>query len=1214
MDYKSYKKMYTDGDMFSLSGEDFVGYAQYKDGVVTDYDSGSILDFKNTYQTDLFTSRLFRDRNINDSDITLPASYEQCSFGLNETLDYDTLKFKLDNIRKNNTYVFSQLFIASNNLPVTVDVKYAALTAAYDTELLIADNTGGAASVESNPEFRDSDFFKSIGQITETTSQVNYEDPEKFALFGINSTGIVALSSDGINIDIASVDSTYEQSLENILPLGNLGGVASNKTHLFVSDTTNNLVLKYDIRGYLNNDSSLANRMYINDVLGGKGSTDRQTNFNVPTKLAANEDYLAVYDSGNSIIKLYSSNLDFIKTLSILQLKRGKDQEQFQTMGFDPDFKTLYVLTKSNSNTVVLYRINTTTRVVERVELSDSLSTNEVIKNISFSDSDSNYWFYNTNKKIYKKYKTVPNSKGIGSFDEGGLFRIGDPVDEENRYNRVGVNFDRAGFLWNLVLSDDDLLLGEDEKDVFTSFNILKGADGNDRFNILTSKRFYFFDEPTYKGYKKVIKNDNYDNYGVNGFSLSPEEYIQVPVINNEIYKVVFDLLSLKNNIVGRFAGDYKDDDIILSDYDYVSLADIKEDIIENYFVHFNEENIVGAINRVIQNVFKTQLILTNFIKVQPKNTTQTSNFYIEDPAFKLDPEVDGILTLSIETVGDIKKSGENIRYKAVITNIGITDVNSVSFTEDLLGGVIVTYDPLNIYDASQSVTLQPNQVAVVEYEYTVSTVDADNGYVINYGTVIADDREDVTTELISPVLITNNTIPSLTVQLDVTSTGPYYKGSIIDYKSTVRNNGSVPVSNILLVPNPTASATGAPQDLYTTGISLESGEAVSTTFSFTTESSNDVDMVCNVTAGGGVSVSSRTVNTAVVGIDDGVDVAFIVDYTNSMGSHMNNIKTALTDADSHIDGWVSAGNQYDLALLTSDHGNTSNPFLNANEQQYSNSYFSLGEYQSLSGTQKIIEDSGYDTGSTNELGNITIDHNVYYYHTCWKPFQQPGIDFTTAVNKLGTNNQIPVGVYGYVNYTPKPNVSNPIYTPKIFAVTSDTDLWAAWPTLTPSSIYTQPPTQQERKLLSPWTHGIDKIVERVLEDEFAGYYEDERVKVVVIFTDAFNSVIGNNPQEDIGFNTDYVLPIFKNFNLPKISKIKSLAIEQKVKIVVIGPGVDISLTDIVESGTNVIINGVDYTNYYPWRDLAGSTGGTTRSIISSDSLKNALEEIFAIT
>lgn len=1212
MDYKSYKKMYTDGDMFSLSGEDFVGYAQYRDGVVTDYDSGSILDFKNTYQTDLFTSRLFRDRNINDSDITLPASYEQCSFGLNETLDYDTLKFKLDNIRANNTYVFSQLFIASNNLPVTVDVKYAALTAAYDTKLQITDNTGGATAVENNPEFRDSDFFKIIGQITETTSQANYEDPEKFALFGINSTGIVALSSDGINIDIASVDSTYEQSLENILPLGNLGGVASNKTHLFVSDTTNNLVLKYDIRGYLNNDSSLANRMYISDVLGGKGSTDRQTNFNLPTKLAANEDYLAVYDSGNSIIKLYSSNLDFIKTLSILQLKRGKDLEQFQCMGFDPDFKTLYVLTKANDNGVVLYRINTSTREVERVKLSDTIGNKEIIKSISFSDSDSNYWFYNTNKKIYKKYKTMPNSKGIGSFDEGGLFRIGDPVDRENRYNRVNVNFENAGFLWNLFLSDDDQLLGEDERDVFTSFNILKGADGNDRFNILTSKRFYFFDEPTYKGYKKVIKNDNYDNYGVNGFSLSPEEYIQVPVINNEIYKVVFDLLSLKNNIVGRFAGNYKGDDIILSDYDYVSLADIKEDIIENYFVHFNEENIVGAINRVIKNVFETQLTLTNFIKVQPKNTTQTSNFYIEDPDFKLDPEVDGILTLNIETVGDIKSPGENIRYKAVITNIGVTDVTGVSYEEDLLGDINVTYDPFNIYNTNTNVTLQPKQVAVVEYEYTVSTADANNGYVVNYGTVIAEDKADITVELISPVRISNDTTPSLTVQLDVTSTGPYYKNSIINYIATVRNNGNVTVNNIELVPSETPSAIGSPPELFTTGISLEPSEAVSTTFSFTTESSNDVDMVCNVTGSGGVNVNSRIVNTSVVGIDDGADVAFIVDYTNSMASHMSNIRTALTDANTHIDGWVDNNNQYDLALLTSDHGNTASPFLNADEQQYSSSYFSLGEYQSLSSTQKIIEDSRYDTGSTNELGNITIDHNVYYYHTCWKPFQQPSIDFTTAVSKLGT--QIPVGVYGYVNYTPKPNVSNPIYTPKIFAVTSDTDLWEAWPTLTPSPIYNQPPTQQERELLSPWSHGIDKIVERVLEDEFAGYYEDERVKVVVIFTDAFNSVIGNNPLQDVGFNTDYVLPIFKDFNLPKISKIKSLAIEQKVKIVVIGPGVDISLTDIVESGTNVIINGVDYTNYYPWRDLAYSTGGTTRSTISSDSLKDALEEIFAIT
>ena len=74
MDYYSYKKIYTYGDMFTLSGEDFIGYVQYKDGQVSSSETGAVLEPKATYNTDLFTSRIFRDRSVDDSNIKLPRS------------------------------------------------------------------------------------------------------------------------------------------------------------------------------------------------------------------------------------------------------------------------------------------------------------------------------------------------------------------------------------------------------------------------------------------------------------------------------------------------------------------------------------------------------------------------------------------------------------------------------------------------------------------------------------------------------------------------------------------------------------------------------------------------------------------------------------------------------------------------------------------------------------------------------------------------------------------------------------------------------------------------------------------------------------------------------------------------------------------------------------------------------------------------------------
>ena len=60
MDYYSYKKIYTVGDMFTLSGTPFSGFAQYEGSTVTDADTGNELKSLPTYDTDLFKSRVFK--------------------------------------------------------------------------------------------------------------------------------------------------------------------------------------------------------------------------------------------------------------------------------------------------------------------------------------------------------------------------------------------------------------------------------------------------------------------------------------------------------------------------------------------------------------------------------------------------------------------------------------------------------------------------------------------------------------------------------------------------------------------------------------------------------------------------------------------------------------------------------------------------------------------------------------------------------------------------------------------------------------------------------------------------------------------------------------------------------------------------------------------------------------------------------------------------
>lgn len=54
IDYSSYKKVYTSGDLFTLTGTDFYGFVETAGTVAKEVPTGKTLTSKNTFATDLF--------------------------------------------------------------------------------------------------------------------------------------------------------------------------------------------------------------------------------------------------------------------------------------------------------------------------------------------------------------------------------------------------------------------------------------------------------------------------------------------------------------------------------------------------------------------------------------------------------------------------------------------------------------------------------------------------------------------------------------------------------------------------------------------------------------------------------------------------------------------------------------------------------------------------------------------------------------------------------------------------------------------------------------------------------------------------------------------------------------------------------------------------------------------------------------------------------
>lgn len=138
------------------------------------------------------------------------------------------------------------------------------------------------------------------------------------------------------------------------------------------------------------------------------------------------------------------------------------------------------------------------------------------------------------------------------------------------------------------------------------------------------------------------------------------------------------------------------------------------------------------------------------------------------------------------------------------------------------------------------------------------------------------------------------------------------------------------------------------------------------------------------VTIGGATQICTSTIArfttiSAAAPCSNGMDVAFIIDYTGSMGGEINAIKTGAASLVSTIDT-ASGSNNYRISLVTADEYTTGASSIPT--------YATSTDYIALPAAQKII-----NTG--------TVDKQVI---TAWEMFQDNnGTSFTAQLNKLNS-------------------------------------------------------------------------------------------------------------------------------------------------------------------------------------------------------------------
>ena len=409
IDYSKYKKFYSTGGEFYLSGTDFSGYVEVFNGIPCESGTRKLLTPIQTFSTDVKLSKYFYDRVVDDEAV-LPFSRESILINNNDFLTYDLIAERLKRLHENNTYIFSRLFLPSNNIPFTENVSFLALKTANDTTLNLL------TSFEGNTTFTDSANFKVLGNIKDFVVKRNNEFSDTYAFFGITDTEFVTLTSNRSSTDIIEVSNKVETE-QNSLTFTSLEHISINDTHAFISDSTNNVVYKYEIAGYFNGDYALANKRNFIELIGGEGAVSDPTRFKSPKQITCNNNNIVVYDSGNYICKVYDINFNYIQQIRGIPLK----VETLVALEFNDLSNNLYIVTITNARNIKLYVYDGDFILQETYILDEELEDGEVITNITFSNNDSNIWYLCTNMYVYKKLINRPQSR-VGRFQTQNLF------------------------------------------------------------------------------------------------------------------------------------------------------------------------------------------------------------------------------------------------------------------------------------------------------------------------------------------------------------------------------------------------------------------------------------------------------------------------------------------------------------------------------------------------------------------------------------------------------------------------------------------------------------------------------------------------------------------------------------------------------------------------------------------------------------------------
>lgn len=509
-------------------------------------------------------------------------------------------------------------------------------------------------------------------QEDEETTKISMDDSRYREInFNKGSGDIIVLD----NIDPNNKNSLKFLGLKDIKLHGN---------YMYLIDETLNMVLRYDITYLLNDESDISfnlKSIRLLDILQGDGNVTDAIYFNKPTAVAVDDNWIYIADKGNNCIKKYSSSFDYKSTLRSAKWVNhtieaiSVNPYAFELNGEKLEPNSLWVFSTSGTGLYVTVISNDSPvyfKQIDKIELlEDKYTWDEEFKSVKFSFTNSNYYYISTTKRIYKVHLSKPTypfaslsyykqrsltSSMVWSTIPYPWHTIPDGSNDDDviitwsyrpQKTSAEVLDNRAFALTGIdsseLINDDgtkqkqfngDLILhigslyDQSKVDTYvkrnkTPFNEIPESD---LAQMVKASGIFLYHEPA--TFISSISNPSVPCYIDEDLQdIKPDEYVNSITFNAHIYKVIYNLINIKNTLLGRFQGAYNMESIMV--YDQLILDNFFQQLkIENkddYFIHDNEPVSI-IVNRVFENIWNVQYEILKKMEAKYVSTPSFNN------------------------------------------------------------------------------------------------------------------------------------------------------------------------------------------------------------------------------------------------------------------------------------------------------------------------------------------------------------------------------------------------------------------------------------------------------------------------------------------------------------------------------------------------------------------------------------------------------------